>query len=123
MPLRPRVAVLLNASAGMLEAQRSDILREALAVSFEQHGISAALEFLAGPELHATAQHAAQGFRDQELDAIVVGRRRQHRTVAHVMAGTAIPLGILPLGTLNHFARDLGIPTTIPHAVALIASR
>jgi diacylglycerol kinase family enzyme len=39
------------------------------------------------------------------------------------MAGTAIPLGIMPLGTLNHFARDLGIPTTIPHAVALIASR
>jgi hypothetical protein len=73
MPLRPRVAVLLNASAGMLETQRSDILREALAVTFEQHGISAALEFLAGPELHATAQHAAQGFRDQELDAIVVG--------------------------------------------------
>jgi diacylglycerol kinase family enzyme len=109
MPLRPRVAVLLNASAGMLEAQRSDILREALAVTFEQYGISAALEFLAGPELHATAQHAAQGFRDQELDAIVVG--------------TAIPLGILPLGTLNHFARDLGIPTTIPDAVALIASR
>ena len=123
MPLRPRVAVLLNASAGMLETQRSDILREALAVTFEQHGISAALEFLAGPELHATAQHAAQGFRDQELDAIVVGRRRRHRTVAHMMAGTAIPLGILPLGTLNHFARDLGIPTTIPHAVALIASR
>jgi hypothetical protein len=51
------------------------------------------------------------------------GRRRQHRTVAHVMAGTAIPLGILPLGTLNHFARDLGIPTTIADAVTLIASR
>jgi diacylglycerol kinase family enzyme len=29
----------------------------------------------------------------------------------------------MPLGTLNHFARDLGIPTTIPDAVALIASR
>jgi diacylglycerol kinase family enzyme len=33
-----------------------------------------------------------------------------------------IPLGILPLGTLNHFARDLGVPTAMDEAVALIAA-
>jgi diacylglycerol kinase family enzyme len=32
-------------------------------------------------------------------------------------------LGILPLGTLNHFARDLGIPTELDKAAALIAAR
>ena len=32
-------------------------------------------------------------------------------------------LGILPLGTLNHFARDLGIPTDIDEAAKLIAAR
>jgi diacylglycerol kinase family enzyme len=30
--------------------------------------------------------------------------------VASVLAGTGIALGVLPLGTLNHFAKDLGIP-------------
>lgn len=37
--------------------------------------------------------------------------------VASVVAGTDATLGILPLGTLNHFARDLGIPTTLSDAV------
>ena len=32
-------------------------------------------------------------------------------------------LGILPLGTLNHFARDLGLPTKLEEAVQLIAER
>ena len=30
--------------------------------------------------------------------------------VAANVAGSGIPLGVLPLGTLNHFARDLGLP-------------
>ena len=32
---------------------------------------------------------------------------------ASALAGSKTALGILPLGTLNHFARDLGIPTDI----------
>ena len=41
---------------------------------------------------------------------------------ASALAGTETRLGILPLGTLNHFARDLGIPTEIDDAAKLIAS-
>jgi diacylglycerol kinase family enzyme len=33
-----------------------------------------------------------------------------------------VPLGIIPLGTLNHFARDLRIPVLANRAVAVIAS-
>ena len=32
-------------------------------------------------------------------------------------------LGVLPLGTLNHFARDLAIPTELEEAAKLIAGR
>jgi diacylglycerol kinase family enzyme len=38
------------------------------------------------------------------------------------LAHSNIPLGVLPLGTLNHFARDLGIPTSIEGAVRVIAA-
>lgn len=40
--------------------------------------------------------------------------------VASVVVGTNRTLGVLPLGTLNHFAKDLGIPSDIAEAVALL---
>jgi len=42
---------------------------------------------------------------------------------ASALVGTKTVLGILPLGTLNHFARDLGIPTKLEDAAKLIAER
>jgi diacylglycerol kinase family enzyme len=42
--------------------------------------------------------------------------------IAAVLAGTDVPLGILPLGTLNHFAKDLGIPLDLDGAVAILAA-
>jgi diacylglycerol kinase family enzyme len=41
-------------------------------------------------------------------------------SVATAVAGTDIPFGVLPLGTLNHFARDLGISTELDAALAIV---
>jgi diacylglycerol kinase family enzyme len=41
--------------------------------------------------------------------------------VASRLAGSRVPLGVLPMGTLNHFAKDLGIPLDLEGAVAVIA--
>ncbi len=40
--------------------------------------------------------------------------------VASALVGTSLVLGVLPLGTLNHFAADVGIPTTIAESVAVL---
>jgi diacylglycerol kinase family enzyme len=37
--------------------------------------------------------------------------------VAGVLAGTAVALGVLPMGTLNHFAKDAGVPLDLEAAV------
>jgi len=37
--------------------------------------------------------------------------------------GSEIPLGVIPLGTLNHFAKDAGIPLDLEEAVKTIAAR
>jgi diacylglycerol kinase family enzyme len=42
-------------------------------------------------------------------------------TVAAALAGTDTPLGVLPAGTLNHFARDVGIPVDLAQAAGVIA--
>ena len=41
-------------------------------------------------------------------------------TVAGVLADSGMPLGVLPLGTLNHFAKDLGIPLKPADALDVI---
>jgi len=42
--------------------------------------------------------------------------------VAGLLAGKEIALGILPAGTLNHFAKDLNIPLTPEGSVSVIAN-
>ena len=42
--------------------------------------------------------------------------------VASVVVDSGVPFGVLPLGTLNHFAKDLNIPLTLELAIANLAS-
>lgn len=65
---------------------------------------------------------AARKAKDDQVDVIVAGGGDGTiNAVASVVAGSAIPLGVLPLGTLNHFAKDLGVPLTLDGAVQNIA--
>jgi diacylglycerol kinase family enzyme len=43
--------------------------------------------------------------------------------VASALVGTEAALGVLPFGTLNHFAKDLHIPLHIDEAVRVVARR
>lgn len=59
----------------------------------------------------------------RQPDALVVGGG--DGTVASVasrLRNRAVPLGVLPLGTANSFARSLGIPTDLADAVGTIAA-
>jgi diacylglycerol kinase family enzyme len=42
--------------------------------------------------------------------------------VASTVAGTGVALGVLPLGTLNHFAKDIGMPLDIDAAAQVIVA-
>jgi diacylglycerol kinase family enzyme len=118
-----RVAVLLNQSAGAIVCRDGRTLGETIAASFAQHGITAALEFLSGAELKAGTEHALFQYKNKEIDAVVVGGGDGSiAAAASVLADTDVPIGILPLGTFNHFPKDLGIPLPVEQAVALIAA-
>lgn len=118
-----RVIVLLNKFAGMAGSLAGEKLPDALVSSFELHGTSATVKLVAPAELAAAAQDACRKITDGEFDGVVVGGGDGTvHTVANALAGSAITLGIIPLGTLNHFAKDLGIPLGLDAAVATIAA-
>ena len=125
MPLleRKHVAALLNRGAGTIASQGETSLRAVLSAAFQKHEISATLEFLPGAELGPAAARALKQALNRELDAVVVGGGDGSiQTVASVLAGSGVPLGILPLGTMNHFAKDLGIPITMEESITVIAN-
>ena len=120
---RFRMAVLLNSAAGNIICDNGQTLSETLAAAFTRHGITARLDFLSATELKAGAKRALQQAETNQIDALVVGGGDGSiASVVNVIAGSDVPIGILPLGTLNHFAKDLGIPLALEQAVALIAA-
>jgi diacylglycerol kinase family enzyme len=60
--------------------------------------------------LEKGAQMVAAGGGDGTINA-----------VGSVMVGSGVPFGVLPLGTLNHFAKDLGVPLELDAAVRNLA--
>lgn len=112
-----RTPVLINRAGGSAAA-RNDVAAEAQA-AFEAAGIDAQIELIDGGECEVRARAIAE--RGDPL-LVVGGGDGTISAAAGAIAGTSTRLGILPLGTLNHFARDLGIPPALEEAAALIAS-
>jgi YegS/Rv2252/BmrU family lipid kinase len=108
-----KATILINRGGGSVGETRA--IRDALDAS----GIEGDVEVVDGADLHQAAEKAvAEG-----VGLIVAGGGDGTIScVAGAVAGTRTKLGVLPLGTLNHFARDLGIPVDLDEAAKLIAS-
>lgn len=113
-----KAVVLLNASAGLLVASEAPITVQRVWDAFQRAHLDAEIQAVRHEGLAAAAQRAATS----DADIVVLGGGDGTlNTGAAALAGGPKPLGILPLGSLNHFARDLGIPHDLDEAVATIA--
>jgi YegS/Rv2252/BmrU family lipid kinase len=68
-------------------------------------------------DITAVAREAA---RSDEPVVVAAGGDGTISAVAAELAGTDKILGVLPVGTLNHFAKDLGLPLDLENAVRTI---
>ncbi len=114
-----KAIVLLNQAAGALAGTIGQQKQEAIAQALAAAGIDAEIRIVDGSQLPVAAAAAATS----NVDVVIVGGGDGTlSTVAAQLAGKSMPMGILPLGTLNHFARDLGIPLDITAAARVIAA-
>jgi diacylglycerol kinase family enzyme len=105
------VPVILNKSSGSEDEKAEERLRKA----FRDAGAEADLQRAeSGEDVVRLAQKAAAG----KSDVVAVGGGDGTiGSVASVLCGGDKAMGLLPLGTLNHFAKDLGIPLDVDDAV------
>ncbi|MEO7741725.1 MAG: diacylglycerol kinase family protein [Usitatibacter sp.] len=112
-----RIPVILNATAGSgHDAKTHRELHEL----FARHGMV--------PDIHTARRGSEIGdqvrgaMRSDPPLIVVAGGDGTVSAVASMLRGTSTALGILPAGTLNHFARDLGIPGELERAVEVLAT-
>jgi diacylglycerol kinase family enzyme len=98
-----RTIILLNRFARVVTDATIDQLGELAAA----RGLDAQVEPVSGALLAASAGRAVKAGCTL---LVAAGGDGTVSTVANVAAEHGVALGVLPLGTLNHFARDAGIP-------------
>lgn len=112
-----RVVLVANVAAGSLVD--GGLTPEALRERLE----SAGLEVVAEPRPDAPLpERLAAAAEAPGIDAVAVaGGDGTLACAAQALTGQDIPLGILPLGTMNLLAKDLGVPVDLDAAIAVLA--
>ena len=111
-----RVVVILNAGSG---SGNDDTVAARLRTLFEASRATADVRLVRnGTQLAAQIEAA----KSEHPDVIVAGGGDGTvGTVAAALVDSDIALGVLALGTLNHFARALGVPLDVAEAVRCFA--
>jgi YegS/Rv2252/BmrU family lipid kinase len=106
------IEVIINASSG---GPGKEEIRAQLTSLFDQSGLDAHISLArSGEQLVELAVRAA---KDDAGTVIAGGGDGTINAVASALIDTDKTLGVLPLGTLNHFAKDLKIPLDLQGAV------
>jgi len=109
-----RVIILLNDAAG--GGRTSEI--STFEGRFADAGFRAEIRTAQGEALRSAAVRAAA----ERPDILVAaGGDGTISAVAEAVVGSTVILGVLPIGTLNHFAKDLGIVPNLQSAMKVIA--
>jgi len=109
------VEVIINAMSGVADKEE---VRRQLAGIFIASGIEARISLAStGREVVKLARRAVEG----EAQTIVAGGGDGTvNAVASMIVGSNKTFGVVPLGTLNHFAKDLHIPLDLEGAARTI---
>lgn len=112
-----RVHVVVNRSSGRQRATDERIVSD-VDLGLRARGVVATVELVAP---HGVARSVRRALA-RSVDAVLVaGGDGTVSAAASMLVGASRPLGVVPTGTRNNFARDLGMPLDLDAALAVIA--
>jgi diacylglycerol kinase family enzyme len=107
--------IVLNSSAGPSHTQADAIKR-----AFQEAGGDALVAPVRrGEDVAAVARRLLE---KKPAALVAAGGDGTVSAVAGVLRGTGTPLGVVPSGTFNHFAKDLGLPLEAEEAARVIVA-
>jgi diacylglycerol kinase family enzyme len=112
----PKIFAIINAGSGSVSSEETRVLLEQ---EFDTQGLDAKIHIAkSGEEIIDLAKTAVKG-----AAKIIVagGGDGTISAVASELIGSDKILGVLPLGTLNNFSKDLRIPQDLAGAVKIIS--
>jgi len=112
-----KIEVIINASSG---AGNGAAVQQRLAEAFKAIGADARISLAGdGVEIVKLAQNAA---RSDAEGVVAGGGDGTINSVAAAIVDSDKTLGVLPFGTMNHFAKDLNIPLDLEAAIETIVA-
>jgi len=114
-----RVLVLLNARAGTLIDVGTESVVAQIEAALKPRCESLDIRLLQPRQLSRAISNAARGPHDT---VIVGGGDGSASAAVAAFSGSDKLLGVLPFGTMNLFARDLGMPADVRKAVAALSA-
>lgn len=109
---KPHIVCILNCSAN---SQKAEAACDRVTERFAEKGV--------GVDVHVArdgsdiSRLASEAVKQGATIVVAGGGDGTISAVASHLVGTGIALGVIPMGTLNHFAKDMGVPLEIPQAV------
>lgn len=118
LPPGSTIHVVMNAASGDDDKERS---RAALEQAFAARGNRVRFHLIDNPDdIEATIAEARQACLDQPGVLVAAGGDGTVNAAVAAIAGSDIPFAVIPLGTFNYFARDIGMPLEPGAAAAAI---
>jgi diacylglycerol kinase family enzyme len=112
-----RIAVIINSAAGTGD---SDDISSRIKEAFNRKNVEADLFELYGENIKSELASVTESGYDAIAAA---GGDGTLNSVINMTIDSSLPFGIIPMGTLNHFAKDAGIPLEMEDAVDVIVNQ
>ncbi len=113
---RPPAIIILNQAAGS-SAASTEVRERILSALASVGGAARLIELVPGRSLRETVERIADEAVASGATVVAAGGDGTISTVASACFLHGVPLGVVPLGTFNFFAREFGLPDDPAEAV------